>query len=151
MNAICSDTEQAILGTWYLDEAYAVTSSGERLYDVYGAKPSGIINYGSDGRMVALITHDGRSLLDGDRQAAPADQRAAAYQSSIGYAGRYDLEDNCVLHRVDVSTYPNWVGTVLRRFLKFEDGAAVLLTPPQMQNGVETVIKLIWRRSPSIG
>lgn len=151
MNAMGSSSEQALLGTWFLHEAYAVNSSGERLYDVYGAKPSGVITYGHDGRMVALIAHDGRSMLDGDRQAAPADQRAEAYKSSIGYAGQYRLEDNCVFHCVDVSTYPNWVGTVLRRFLQFENGAAVLLTPPQMQNGVETVIKLIWRRSSSNG
>ena len=137
-----------LVGTWFLEEAYAVNASGERLFDVYGQRPSGIITYGADGRMVALIAHDGRALLDGDRQAAPAEQRAEAYKSSIGYAGDFSLEGNCVHHHIDVSTYPNWVGTTLRRFLAFEDGCAVLLTPPQMQDGVETVIKLVWRRRP---
>ena len=102
-----------LTGTWFLGEAYAV-GPGERLYDVYGARPSGVIHYGDDGRMMALITHDGRERLDGDRQAAPEAQRAQAYKSSIAYAGRFTLEAGWISHWVDVSTYPNWVGTALR-------------------------------------
>jgi len=139
-----------ILGTWYLDEAYAVDDAGTRLFDLYGAKPDGLINYGADGRMVALITHDGRACIDGDRQAAPAEQRAVAYGSSIGYAGPYTVDDERVIHHVDVSTYPNWVGTDLKRFYTREgagaDESLTLRTPPQMQNGKITVMKLIWRR-----
>ena len=57
------------------------------------------------------------------------------------------LEAGWISHWVDVSTYPNWVGTALRA-LSFEQGDAVLTTAPQMQDGVETVIKLVWRRQP---
>ena len=138
----------ALIGTWFLREAYAVGPRGERLHDVYGALPAGVIHYNSDGRMMALISHDGRERLDGDRQAAPASQRAEAYKSSIAYAGQFTLEAGWVLHAVDISTYPNWVGTVLRRALTFEQDAAVLTTAPQMQDGVETVIKLVWQRQP---
>jgi len=47
-----------------------------------------------------------------------------------------------------MSTYPNWVGTMLRRALSFEQDAAILTTAPQMQDGIETVIKLVWQRLP---
>lgn len=137
-----------LIGTWFLREAYAVDADGRRLHDVYGAHPAGVIHYGCDGRMTALITHEGRPLLDGDRQAAPQAQRAQAYKSSIAYAGRFALEAGWVSHAVDISTYPNWVGTVLRRALSFEQDAAVLTTAPQIQDGVETVIKLVWQRQP---
>lgn len=137
-----------LIGTWYLREAYAVGPHGERLHDVYGARPTGVIHYSSDGRMMALITHDGRQRIDGDRQAAPEWQRAEAYKSSIAYAGPFTLEDGWILHLVEISTYPNWVGTVLRRALGFELDAVILTTAPQMQDGVETVIKLVWQRQP---
>ena len=140
------DLREALLGTWYLREASAVDAQGERLYDVYGVGPSGVIHYGEDGRMMALITHGGRALLSADRQAAPADERAAAYKSSIAYAGRYELASDWVLHHVDISTYPNWVGSALRRRLQVEGGRILLLTAPQMQDGRETVIKLVWQR-----
>ncbi|HEY4371983.1 MAG TPA: lipocalin-like domain-containing protein [Burkholderiales bacterium] len=139
-----------ILGTWYLDEAYAIDDTGARLYDLYGAKPDGIINYGADGRMVALITHEGRRKINGDRQAAPPAERAEAYESSIGYAGPYSVEGDHVLHHVDIASYPNWVNTDLKRFYQREgagdDESLTLRTPPQMQNGKLTVMKLIWRR-----
>ena len=138
----------ALLGTWYLAQAYAIDDHNHRLYDVYGDKPSGVICYGADGRMMALIAHADRPLLTGDRQAAPADERAAAYKTSIGYAGRFELDGDWVMHHVDVSTYPNWVGGTLRRQARLENGHLVLLTAPQMQDGVRTVIRLVWQREP---
>jgi len=137
-----------LLGTWYLCEAYATDGAGARLHDVYGAQPAGLIHYGADSRMMALITHDGRPRLHGDRQAAPAHERAAAYKSSVAYAGTFELESDWILHKVDVSTYPNWVGSVLRRQVRMEEDRVTLLTAPQMQDGVETVIKLVWQRTP---
>ena len=137
-----------VTGTWYLTEAQAIDDQGARLYEVYGDHPSGVIHYGADGRMMALIAHAGRPLLSGDRQAAPADERAAAYKSSIGYAGRFEIDGDWVLHHVDVSTYPNWVGTTLRRQARLDEGRLVLLTAPQMQDGVRTVIRLVWQREP---
>ncbi len=138
----------ALLGTWYLAEAFAIDDQEARLYDVYGDRPSGVIHYGADGRMMALIAHAGRPLLSGDRQAAPADERAAAYKSSIGYAGRFEIDGDWVMHHVDVSTYPNWVGGTLCRQAALEAGRLVLLTAPQMQDGVRTVIRLVWQREP---
>ncbi|KPV16687.1 hypothetical protein APR48_42635 [Variovorax paradoxus] len=146
MSAVADDT---LLGTWYLREAYAVDPRGERLFDVYGARPSGVIHYGADGRMTALITHDGRACLSGsDRQDATDAESAAAYRSSIGYAGRYVREGDWIVHHVDISSYPNWVGTRLRREVRLAGDTVELRTAPQPQAGVETVLKLVWQRAP---
>lgn len=146
MSGVPDDT---LLGTWYLREAYAVDSQGERLFDVYGARPSGVIHYGADGRMTALITHDGRARLSGsDRQDATDAESASAYRSSIGYAGRYVREGDWIVHHVDISTYPNWVGTRLRREVRLAGDTVELRTAPQPQAGVETVLKLVWQRAP---
>jgi hypothetical protein len=139
---------RALLGTWYLREAFAVDPNGQRLYDVYGARPSGVIHYGDDRRMIALITHEGRPRLNGDRQAAPERERAAAYKSSIAYAGGFELDGEWVKHNIDISTYPNWVGVTLLRQVRIENGSIILLTAPQLQDGIKTVIKLVWQRKP---
>ena len=146
MSAVADDT---LLGTWYLREAYAVDPRGERLFDVYGARPSGVIHYGADGRMTALITHDGRARLSGsDRQDATDAESASAYRSSIGYAGRYVREGDWIVHHVDISSYPNWVGTRLCREVRLAGDTVELRTAPQPQAGVETVLKLVWQRVP---
>ena len=133
-----------MIGTWSLKEAFAVDGDGRRLYDVYGTVPTGFITYCADRRMMALITHDGRSFLDGDRQSAPDGQKVEAYTSSIAYAGTYDFDGKTVVHHIEASTYPNWVGTNLVRLVKINDDHVCLRTLPQMQNGVLVVIELIW-------
>lgn len=137
-----------IHGTWYLDEAYAIDDAGTRLYDVYGDKPDGVITYSPDGRMVALITHAGRARMQGDRQAAPAEERAEAYSSCISYGGTYTVEADRVIHHVDISTYQNWVGTDLVRLYERGPDSLTLRTIPQMQNGRMTVMLLAWKRQP---
>ncbi|WP_448208288.1 lipocalin-like domain-containing protein [Azospirillum sp. sgz302134] len=135
----------ALVGTWTLREAYAWDDKGGHLENVYGRSPTGFISYGADGRMMALITHGERARLDGDRQSAPAEQRAAAYASSVAYAGTYEFDGERVVHHVKASTYPNWVGTDLVRFVRFGEDHISLRTAPQMQNGVRSVLELIWQ------
>ncbi|CAK7054882.1 MAG: hypothetical protein DELT_01171 [Desulfovibrio sp.] len=132
------------IGTWKLAQAYAVDEADNYLNDVYGPNPTGIIIYGADGRMSALITNGGRKNLDGDRQSAPMEQRAEAFFSSIGYGGTYTYNGTEVVHHIDIATYPNWVGTNLVRRAELVDGTIVLRTKPQMHNGVLTIIKLVW-------
>lgn len=88
----------------------------------------------------------GLSVAATRRQAAPEDERAAAYKTCIAYSGPFAIEGDWILHNIDVSTYPNWVGGTLRRRVQIENGDVVLLTAPQPQDGVETVIKLVWQR-----
>lgn len=137
-----------ILGTWYLRSAFAVDEGNNRLYDLYGEEPSGVIHYLSDGRMSVLITHDGRKLMSGDRQAAPEGQRAEAFSGCIAYAGSFSLHDDGWIHHIiDVSTYPNWVGSKLKRRATYDGKTLSLLTPPQMQNGKITILNLHWQRN----
>ena len=42
--------------------------------------------------------------------------------------------------------FPNWVGTVQERLLKFEDGDLVLFTEAFVENGEEQVAYAIWRK-----
>lgn len=133
-----------LVGTWTLREAHGWDDKGGRLENVYGRSPTGYITYGADGRMMALITHGERARLDRDRQSAPVEQRAAAYASSVAYAGTYEFDGERVVHHVDASTFPKWVGADLVRFVRFGEGHVSLRTAPQMQNGVRSVLELIW-------
>jgi|SRR5690625_2839468 len=137
-----------ILGGWYLTDAYAVNDKGERLYNLYGKNPNGYIHYDQSGRMIVLITHDERSTLDGDRQAAPNDQKAEAFSSCISYSGPYELQGEAIKHHIDISTYQNWVGSTLTRYASLEGNNLLLRTPPQMQNGKLTLLVLEWSRNP---
>ena len=65
--------------------------------------------------MSAVISYGGRGPLAGDRVSAPESERAEAFATSFGYAGRYSFSGSQVTHHVEVSTVQNWVDTDLVR------------------------------------
>ena len=87
MSAQCKDS---LVGTWKLVSVKATTDKGDVDKAVLGENPSGLLTYTADGRMMAIISDDGRKPLSiADRVAAPAEERAQAYSTFMAYAGRY--------------------------------------------------------------
>jgi hypothetical protein len=73
-NAQCKDS---VVGTWKLISVMSTTDKGGVDKAVLGQNPSGLLTYTADGRMMAIISDDGRKPLSiADRVAAPADERA---------------------------------------------------------------------------
>ena len=73
-NAQCKDS---VVGTWKLVSSTATTDNGEVNKAVLGQNPSGLLTYTADGRMMAIISDDGRKPLSiADRVAAPARPQA---------------------------------------------------------------------------
>ena len=137
----------SLLGRWRLVGAWAVAPNGTDVVPAYGdAPPDGMIRYDADGRMMAMITSGNRALIDGDRQSAPPEQRAAAFADCLGYAGRWVIEGERITHHVELATVPNWVGTDLVRFISWQGDQLRLRTAPQMHKGELAVIDLLWQK-----
>ena len=85
----------------------------ERRIRPFSAKiPQGLLTYTADGRMMAIISHDGRKLLSvADRIAAPVEERAQAYSTSMAYAGSYTFTCDKMVHHIEVASLQNWVNT----------------------------------------
>ena len=85
--------------------------------------------------------------------AAPVDIRAAAAAGYLSYAGAYTIEGDDVLHHIELSLMPNWVGRTERRHIDWAsttDGADLILsTPPTQTDGGRTAVnRLRWERIP---
>jgi len=53
---------------------------------ILGQNPSGLLTYTEDGRMMEIISEDGRKLLSiADRVAAQKEERAKAYSTFMAY------------------------------------------------------------------
>ena len=100
-----ADDSAKIIGTWkivsYELEAQA---TGER-EPVMGKNPSGYIIFTPDGRMVAVITGEGRKAPKTDQD------RAGLLNSMVAYSGMYRLEGNKWITKVDVAWAPTRLGT----------------------------------------
>jgi hypothetical protein len=134
-----------LVGTWKLVSASSTTSSGERNEAPYGPNPAGLLTYG-DGRVIALISDDGRKSLSAG--GGSLDEQAEAFKTFLAYAGRYIFNGDKVIHRVEISSIQNYVGKDLVRTVKFRGDQIILVTPPTRINGKIQTVELIWQRLP---
>ncbi len=137
-------------GTWKLVSASSSTAGGERNDAPFGSSPAGFLTYTQDGRVTAMISYGGRKRLSSsDSLSAPAEEQAEAFRTFIGYAGRYTLDGDRVIHHVEISSIQDWVNRDLIRSIKFEGERIVLATPPSLDGGKIQTFELIWQRLAS--
>jgi hypothetical protein len=143
-NAQCNES---VVGTWKLLSVTARTDKGDVDMVVLGQSPSGLLTYTADGRMMAIISDDGRKPLSiADRVSAPADERARAYSTFMAYAGRYTFSCDKVVHHVEVASLQNWVNTDQTRFLKVQGDRMIVRNTPMLRAGVMVNIESVWER-----
>lgn len=70
-----------------------------------------------------------------------------ASATCIAYAGPYTVQEGKVVHRVEVSLFPNWVGSNQERFYKFAAERLSLSTAPLLVGGSERRAFLVWERA----
>jgi hypothetical protein len=136
-----------IVGTWKLVSASLSTAGGERNDAPFGPNPTGFLTYTPEGRMSAMISYSGRKPLSvGDLTLAAVEEKAEAFSTFLGYAGRYTLLEDRVIHHAEISAIENWVHTDLVRLIKFQGNRIILATPPTSINGKIQTWELVWER-----
>jgi Lipocalin-like domain len=141
----------AILGTWKLVSASTSTSTGERNATPFGTTPTGFLTYTQDGRMSAMISYSGRKRLSSpDSFSAPTEEQAEAFRTFIAYAGRFTLNDDKIIHHVEISSIQDWVDTDLIRSIKFVDDRIIFATPSTPSGGKMHIFELVWQRLSAI-
>jgi hypothetical protein len=146
-NAQCKDS---VVGTWKLVSVTSTTVKGDVNKTVLGQNLSGLLTYTADGRMMAIISDDGRKPLSiADRVSAPAGERAQAYSTFMAYAGRYTYTCDKVVHHVEVASLQNWVNTDQTRFVTLHDNRLIVRNTPQLRDGVMVTLESVWERLTS--
>ena len=109
-----------------------------------GEHPRGYQVATPEGRWLALVTADGRPVPKTD------EDRAKALRSMIAYSGRYRVEGDKVITKVEVAWNEAWVGGEQIRFLRFEgDDVLHIESPPMPHPNVnDKVVRVIvtWAR-----
>jgi len=103
-------------------------ATGETV-DVLGPDPVGYITYGADGRMHAIIVRKDRPAPE---TLPPTDtQKLRLFDSMIAYSGTYTLDDEKVIHHVDVSWNQAFTKTDLIRIYKLANGMLTITAGPR--------------------
>jgi hypothetical protein len=139
-------TPEAIVGRWEL-MAWEIRL-GETLIRPLGERPRGILYYADDGWMTVQISAPDRpAIASTDPLGGTEEERAAAYASCMAYCGTYELRDDHVVHRVWISTFPNWAGDEQVRAMELNGGQLVLRTPPIETPDGTVEAELRWARA----
>ncbi len=138
--------ENQILGAWRLVSCEIRDSEGNVNYP-YGKDAGGLLMYTHDGYMSGTLTRPNRPHFgSGDILGGTIEEQALAAQTYLAYCGKYEIKEKSVLHYVENSLFPNWVGVVQERFFEFKDGRLTLSTPPILGGGKQQIGYLIWER-----
>jgi Lipocalin-like domain len=141
-------TIQQFIGTWKLVTSEFRTSDGKVSYPL-GEKAVGILIYDSGGRMAAqLMRPDRPKFASGDMRGGTPEETKTAAEGYVAYFGTYEVDDKkgTVIHHVEASLFPNWVGQDQVRFFEFSAGMLTLKTLPLLSGGQEITGILIWKR-----
>jgi hypothetical protein len=94
-----------------------------------GAAPLGYVVYTADGRMITTISAADRPPIGGDVLSGPTEGRLAAFASFLAYSGRFRVDAGQVVHEVEMSQFPDWVGSEQRRHVELSaDGRSLTLS-----------------------
>lgn len=137
-----------LVGTWRLAE-WAFLLEGDRPRHPFGTDATGLLTYTADGHMSATLMRRGRALLGTRTLAgAPEAARAEAAAGYVAYGGRFRVEGDEVVHTVEVSLLPDWIGQEQRRRLVLAEGRLTLTTPEETtSSGRRGHNRLVWTRT----
>src|SRR4051794_39661977 len=93
--------DEDLTGTYKLiSSTRTIVETGE-ITDSYGTQPKGYIMYGRDGRMLMLVTHEGRPKPS--RTEMTDQDRADQYRTLNAYGGTYLFHGDRIEHHIDIA------------------------------------------------
>ena len=124
-----------LFGVWRLVSAKMTLLDSGEVTDLLGAASKGHAVFHPGGRMMVILTADGR--------AAPGEPGMTAY------TGRFRVEGSRLITSVDAAWVPAWEGTEQPRFFELDGDRLTLSSEPNRNHplpGVLKVVRVEWER-----
>jgi hypothetical protein len=144
MNSLKHD----IIGTWKLISWTYKNEHGDDV-DYFGRNSTGILMYDASGYMNAQLMKENRApfVSDSINGGTPEETRDAM-NSYLAYFGKYyEANPGEMVHIVEGSLFPNWVGKKEIRYGQIKGDKLILSTPPIPAGGSNIVFYITWQRA----
>ncbi len=137
--------EENLVGTYKLVSWENRHESGETSYPL-GADAQGVIHYAEDGYMFVHIMAANRKVYSGGALfGGETSETVEGANTHISYCGTYRIENDDVIHAVQISSFPNWSSTEQRRHFEFTDGNLSLSAQGVKMGNERVAAYLIWK------
>jgi hypothetical protein len=100
-----ADDRDKVIGFWKLVSYVVEVQATGQIEPVMGQRPTGYVNFSPEGRVMFILTGEGR------KPAKTAEERADLLNTLVAYTGTYRIEGDRWVTKVDVAWNPDWVGT----------------------------------------
>jgi lipocalin-like protein len=139
----------ALVGGWRLVSWENRATDGRVTYPM-GIDALGALLYTADGRFSVTISRRSREgFAAGDLLSGTSEEKARAVEGFVAYAGRYSFHGDRVIHHVELSLFPNWVGSDQERWVELAGNRLILSASPLLLAGKLQVPRLVWERVDS--
>jgi len=141
--------KEQFFGTWKLVSWKIKRANGDLTDSPLGPNALGHIMYDPGGQVsVALMRPDRPNFASNHLTEATLEEIKTGFEGYISYCGSYEVNERerFVIHRLQLSWFPNWVGTEQKRYFEFAGDRLTLKTPPLTVLGEAQVHSLIWQR-----
>jgi lipocalin-like protein len=136
----------SLVGWLLVTSMTSMGRSGQVTYPM-GANARGYLLYTADGRFSVTISRVGRPpSAAGDLLGGTTEEKARAVEGFVAYAGRYSLHHDRVIHHVELSLFPNWVGSDQERWVELAGDRLTLSASPLLLAGKRQVPRLVWEQ-----
>lgn len=147
---------QDFVGTWRLVE-YTFHHEDGTVERPWGEDVTGYLLYTPQGYMSANLSparrnwRFRRARLKAEVPAAEEGglarlARRGVPRDYIAYSGRFELKDGMIIHHVEVSLFPHWVGLPQHRYYEFSGNQLTLRTSSINSGRDRVVAQLRWQR-----
>jgi hypothetical protein len=135
--------EQEFVGTWRLISQVSRREDGTTYYP-RGIGASGILMYDSYGIISVQLMRAGH----GTGHTGQFDDFKAAMENYLAYYGTYrvDRRNRVVIHKIEGSSYPSYIGTELSRRYSFNADRLTLTAEGKGGDGEDETRTLTWQR-----
>jgi hypothetical protein len=138
--------QQLLVGAWRLVSWENRAINGQVSYPM-GVDAIGYLICSVDGSFSVTISQRNRVRFAGDDLlGGTVHEKATAAESFVAYAGSYTFDGHQVIHHVELSLFPNWVGTGQQRFVELSEDTLILIANPMLLAGKQQVPRLVWKQ-----
>ena len=122
-----SEDDTRLQGSWHLVSFETELQDSKERTQPWGADPNGVLSFGADGRMTVLVTAKAREPGNTD------EKQLALFRTLMAYTGRYRIEGDRFIAKIDASWNEAWNGSEQERFFEL-DGDTLQVSTAWMPN-----------------
>ncbi len=142
--------KEDIIGTWKLGTYETQFSDGHIGTHPVGENTVGYILYNPDGYVsLELMAQKRLNFTQQDPFAASDEGYAEAMRSHLSYVGTYEVIDDRVIHHIELSSYPDFIGHKIARTVRLEDDVLYQTTDEFFMHGESQIIHFVLHRATS--